>query len=133
MSLSQYESLLNESDYGAWMGAIGYRPNHFTVLVNNLKEYSDIRTLNDFLKSKGFKLNSSGGEIKGGPDVLLEQSSTVANRVEVKFTDGKKEIPSCYFEFAKRYPLDSGELYQGFIAKSADKIFESTNTHHFSQ
>ncbi|REJ62002.1 MAG: DUF1338 domain-containing protein, partial [Proteobacteria bacterium] len=25
------------------------------------------------------------------------------------------------------YPLDSGELYQGFVAKSADKIFESTN------
>ena len=65
VSLSQYESLLNESDYGAWMAAIGYRPNHFTVLVNNLKAYSDIRTLNDFLKSKGFKLNSSGGEIKG--------------------------------------------------------------------
>jgi len=51
----------------------------------------------------------------------------------VQFTDGKKEIPSCYFEFAKRYLLDSGELYQGFIAKSADKIFESTNTDHASQ
>mgnify|MGYP001471310139 CR=1 FL=1 len=87
----------------------------------------------DFLKSKGFKLNSSGGEVKGTPHVFLEQSSTLANRVEVKFTDGKKEIPSCYFEFAKRYALDSGELYQGFIAKSADKIFESTNTDHASQ
>ena len=128
VSLSQYETLLNESDYGAWMAAIGYRPNHFTVFINNLNKYSDIQTLNDFLKSKGFKLNSSGGEIKGGPDVLLEQSSTLANRVEVEFTDGKKEVPSCYFEFAKRYPIVSGELYQGFIAKSADKIFESTNT-----
>ena len=128
VSLSQYETLLKESDYGAWMAAIGYRPNHFTVSINNLKKYSDIQTLNDFLKSKGFKLNSSGGEIKGGPDMLLEQSSTLANRVEVEFTDGKKEVPSCYFEFAKRYPIVSGELYQGFIAKSADKIFESTNT-----
>jgi hypothetical protein len=128
VSLSQYETLLKESDYGAWMAAIGYRPNHFTVSINNLKKYSNIQTLNDFLKSKGFKLNSSGGEIKGGPDVLLEQSSTLANRVEVEFTDGKKEVPSCYFEFAKRYPIVSGELYQGFIAKSADKIFESTNT-----
>ena len=133
VSLSQHETLLNESDYGAWMAAIGYRPNHFTVSINNLKKYSDIHTLNDFLKSKGFKLNSSGGEVKGTPHVFLEQSSTVANRVEVEFTDGKKVIPSCYFEFAKRYPLDSGELYQGFIAKSADKIFESTNTDHGSQ
>ena len=133
VSLSQYETLLGESDYGAWVAAIGYRPNHFTVSVNNLKKYSDINTLNDFLKSKGFKLNSSGGEVKGTPHERLEQSSTLANRVEVEFTDGKKEIPSCYFEFAKRYPLDSGELYQGFIAKSADKIFESTNTENASQ
>jgi hypothetical protein len=115
------------------MAAIGYRPNHFTVFINNLKTYSDIHKLNDFLKSKGFELNSSGGEVKGTPHVFLEQSSTLANRIEVEFTDGKKEIPSCYFEFAKRYPLASGELYQGFVAKSADKIFESTNTQHASR
>lgn len=128
VSTSQYETLLSESDYGAWMAAIGYRPNHFTVFINQLKKYSDIQILNDFLTSKGFRLNARGGEIKGSPQVLLEQSSTLANRVEVEFTDGKKEIPSCYFEFAKRYPLASGELYQGFVATSADKIFESTNT-----
>lgn len=87
------------------MAAIGYRPNHFTVLINNLKKYADVHTLNDFLKSKGFKLNSSGGEVKGTPRVFLQQSSTLANGVEVEFTDGKTEIPSCYFEFAKRYPL----------------------------
>ena len=127
VSESQYETLLEESDYGAWMAAIGYRPNHFTVFVNHLEKYSDLETLNDFLKAKGFKLNTSGGEIKGTPKLCLEQSSTLANRVEVEFTDGKREIPSCYFEFARRYPLASGELYQGFIAKSADKIFESTN------
>ena len=48
VSLSQHETLLNESDYGAWMAAIGYRPNHFSVSINNLKKYSDIHTLNDF-------------------------------------------------------------------------------------
>ena len=127
VSASQYETLKKESDYGAWMAAIGYRPNHFTVFVNHLKKYSDLETLNDFLKAKGFKLNTSGGEIKGTPQVFLEQSSTLANSVKVEFTDSKREIPSCYFEFAKRYPLASGELYHGFVAKSADKIFESTN------
>ena len=132
VSASQYENLLKESDYGAWMAAIGYRPNHFTVSVNHLKKYSDLETLNNFLKAKGFRLNASGGEIKGTPHVFLEQSSTLANRVQVEFTDGKKEVPSCYFEFAKRYPLASGELYQGFVAKSADKIFESTNTQRVS-
>ena len=127
LSSSQYEALLEESEYGAWVAAIGYRPNHFTIFVNHLKKYADLETLNDFLKTNGFKLNTSGGEIKGTPQVFLEQSSTLANRVEIEFIDGKREIPSCYFEFAKRYPLDSGELYQGFVAKSADKIFESTN------
>jgi hypothetical protein len=47
--------------------------------------------------------------------------------IEVDFTEGKKEIPGCYYEFARRYPDQSGKLYSGFIAKSADKIFESTD------
>jgi hypothetical protein len=51
----------------------------------------------------------------------------LADNIEVEFTDKKLVIPSCYFEFAKRYPLADGNLYQGFVAKSADKIFESTD------
>lgn len=121
-----YQELLKESDYAAWVAAFGYRPNHFTVFINELKKYSDISVLNDFLKTKGFKLNSSGGEIKGSKEVFLEQSSTLANNVEVSFEDGKMTIPACYYEFAKRYPLKDGNIYQGFVAASADKIFEST-------
>ena len=34
---------------------------------------------------------------------------------------------SRYYELAKRYPLPSGELFQGFVPASADKIFESTD------
>lgn len=30
-------------------------------------------------------------------------------------------------ELASRYPTASGELFQGFIATSADKIFDSTD------
>lgn len=121
-----YNELLKESDYAAWVAAFGYRPNHFTVFINELKKYSDIRVLNEFLKSQGFKLNSSGGEVKGSQEVLLEQSSTLANNVDVKFEDGTLNIPACYYEFAKRYPTKEGKLYQGFVAASADKIFEST-------
>ncbi|MCM2351180.1 MAG: DUF1338 domain-containing protein [Bacteriovoracaceae bacterium] len=122
-----YNELLKESDYAAWVSAFGYRPNHFTVLINSLKKFFDIKVLNEFLKEQGFKLNSSGGEIKGSKEVCLEQSSTLANNIEVTFDDGKLTIPACYYEFAKRYPLASGELYQGFVAASADKIFESTS------
>lgn len=122
-----YNALLKESDYAAWVSAFGYRPNHFTVFINTLKKFNDIVTLNTYLKDQGFKLNASGGEVKGNKEVCLEQSSTLANNIEVQFEDGKLTIPACYYEFAKRYPMSNGELYQGFVAASADKIFESTN------
>lgn len=123
-----YQELLNASEYAGWMSAFGFCANHFTVNVNALKTFKSLEELNTFLKSNGFQLNSSGGEIKGGPSVYLEQSSTLAGKMKVKFNDGIHEIPSCYYEFAKRYNLPNGELYHGFVEKSADKIFESTDT-----
>ena len=72
-------------------------------------------------------MNSSGGEIKGTPEELLQQSSIMANHINVEFKEGVYSIPGCYYEFAQRYPDETGKLYSGFIAKSADKIFESTN------
>lgn len=122
-----YTKLAEVSEYASWVYAWGFRPNHFTVNINQLDQFKNIRDLNVFIKSLGIKLNASGGEIKGTPEELLEQSSTMANEEPVDFTDGKHKVPACYYEFAKRYALASGQLYQGFIAKSADKIFESTN------
>jgi Domain of unknown function (DUF1338) len=122
-----YTKLAEESEYASWVYAYGFRPNHFTVSINHLKNFQDIYKLNDFLKSHNFTLNTSGGEVKGTPAELLEQSSTMANKIKVSFSEGEFEIPGCYYEFAKRYSLPNGKLYQGFIAKSADKIFESTN------
>lgn len=51
----------------------------------------------------------------------------MAGEIQWQFGDGVYSIPACYYEFAKRYPMANGNLYHGFIAKSADKIFESTN------
>ena len=51
----------------------------------------------------------------------------MAGHLDVEFAEGTYRIPSCYYEFALRYKMEDGELYSGFIAKSADKIFESTN------
>lgn len=127
LAYAAYEKLLAESEYAAWMSAFGFRVNHFTVYFNALKTFKSFPEFNEFLKQNGFKLNSSGGEIKGSPQEYLEQSSTLAHPVEVLFADGKKTIPGCYYEFAKRYPLPSGKMFTGFVAQSADKIFESTN------
>jgi hypothetical protein len=125
---TEYKTLLEESEYAAWMSAFGFRVNHFTVNVNALKKFNNLQALNDFIKSNGYKLNAAGGEIKGSKDVYLEQSSTLADKVKVQFSDGTFEIPSVYYEFALRYKLADGKLYQGFVEKSADKIFESTDT-----
>ncbi len=122
-----YSKLAAESEYASWVYAWGHRPNHFTVSVNQLTHLTTLPAINDFITKLGFKLNNSGGVIKGTPEELLEQSSTMANIIGVEFADGIHDIPGCYYEFAKRYQMKNGEYYQGFIAKSADKIFESTN------
>ncbi len=126
-SIEIYNQLKNESEYAAWMAAYGFRPNHFTVLVNRLNTFVDLSELNHYLKQNGYKLNDAGGEIKGSQSVYLEQSSTLAATIKHRFCDGELTIPSCYYEFAKRYEMADGKLYQGFVAKSADKIFESTD------
>jgi len=127
LSFDQFNQLKRVSEYAAWMAAYGFRVNHFTVSINHLKNFGSIREVNQFLKDNGFQLNESGGEVKGTPDELLEQSSTIAYNKEIDFSDGKQIIPACYYEFAKRYPKPNGSLFKGFIAGSADKIFESTN------
>ncbi|MGE0268142.1 MAG: DUF1338 domain-containing protein [Candidatus Omnitrophota bacterium] len=127
VSYDTYHQLKEESEYAGWMSVFGFRANHFTVLFNALKTFKDLQDFNKFIKNSGYPLNASGGEIKGSPQEFLEQSSTLAHQVEVKFSDQTKTIPACYYEFARRYPLPNGKLFSGFVAQSADKIFESTD------
>lgn len=122
-----YQALLAESEYAAWVAAFGFRVNHFTVDVNQLSTFPDLAALGAFLRDHGFTLNTAGGVIKGTPADRLEQTSTRADSVEVAFLDSQVRIPSCYYEFATRHALPSGELFHGFIPTSADKIFESTD------
>lgn len=124
---AEYESLRLASEYAAWVGAFGFRVNHFTVNVNALTTFPDLESLNAFLIEHGFRLNDAGGAIKGTPAEHLEQSATLADSIVVELADGTLRIPSCYYEFARRYLLPSGELFHGFVPDSADKIFESTD------
>lgn len=127
LSFADYQILAKESEYASWLAAHGYGANHFTVSVNQLNQLDEVKQVNDHLRQAGFVINESGGEVKGSPEVLLEQSSTMADKVPVNFTEGSEIIPGGFYEFAKRYPMENGELYPGFVAASADKIFESTN------
>lgn len=127
VSRADYATLADESEYAAWVAAFGFRANHFTILVNALERFDGLQQLNAFLNDQGYCLNTSGGQIKGSPEVYLEQSSTLADKVAVQFSDGTATIPCGYYEFARRYPLPNGQLFQGFVAGSADRIFESTD------
>jgi hypothetical protein len=130
VSFKEAQALANESEYAGWLAAFGFRANHFTILVNELKTVSSLQELNDLLTQAGFPLNREGGEIKGSPEAFLEQSSTVAPNVSVSFSDGDHPFPGCYYEFARRYLLPSGKLFNGFVTSSADKIFQSTDRRH---
>ena len=127
VSYNTYVTLREESEYAAWLYVFGFRANHFTVSINHLEHFEGIEEVNTYLKSKKFPMNTSGGEVKGTTEQLLEQSSTLADQVEVKFSEGVYKVPLCYYEFAKRYNDSDGKLFSGFIAGSADKIFESTD------
>ncbi|MFA0312662.1 succinyldiaminopimelate aminotransferase [Vibrio splendidus] len=127
LSFADFQVLAKESEYASWLAAHGYGANHFTVSVNQLNEFDEVQAVNDYLSNSGFTINASGGQVKGSPEVLLEQSSTMADKVPVSFIEGNEVIPGGFYEFAKRYAMANGELYTGFVAASADKIFESTN------
>ena len=127
-SFEEYQAVMEESEYGAWLLAIGVRVNHFTVSVNHLHTTDCIREVLQRVKDAGFAVNTVGGEVKGTPEALLEQGSTMADRQNYIFAGGEEfEIPTCFYEFAKRYPDAEGVVYQGFVEANADKIFESTN------
>jgi hypothetical protein len=127
IAYADYEHLRRESEYAAWLSAFGFLANHFTVDVGQMKTFASLEQFNEFIKDSGYPLNTSGGEIKGSPAEYLEQSSTLAGEIEVVFSDGTHAIPACYYEFARRYIQADGRRFEGFIAKSADKIFESTD------
>lgn len=138
---ADYQALLNESEYAAWVIYNRYYLNHYTISVHDLKPgYSNLEDFNLFVESLGLKLNSEGGKIKVSPDGLLCQSSTVAEMQEAVFAQGETmEIAGSYVEFSERLVLPeyadlandeirSIHRREGFETGNADKIFESTYT-----
>jgi hypothetical protein len=142
---ADYQRLLAESEYAAWVIYNRYYLNHFTIAVHNLPAgCNTIEEFNRFLEEHGFTLNDSGGKAKVSEDGKLVQSSTVAAMVDATFSNGRggteiHTISGSYVEFAERTVLDAfvhlpadqirrEHRREGFEAASADKIFESTYT-----
>lgn len=126
-----YETLLAESEYAAWVIYNRYYLNHYTISVHTLKPgYSRLEEFDAFVEGLGIKLNDAGGKIKTSADGLLRQSATVAKMVQAVFAEGEqKEIAGSYVEFAERNIIPGTDRYRdGFETSNADKIFESTYT-----
>ena len=120
-----YTELKEESEYAAWVATFGFMVNHFTISINDCNTFSSLNEVNSFLKENGYRINDSGGDIKGSVEHGLEQSSILAESIPVQFNpieSSPHDIPGCYYEFALRH-----NNFDGFIAGSADKIFESTD------
>jgi 2-oxoadipate dioxygenase/decarboxylase-like protein len=124
---SDYERLAHESEYAAWLCALGLHANHFTLNVNAFKKLTSIEAVLSFVESAGYAVNTAGGRVKGSPALMLEQGSTLADQMPVPFAHGERKIPTCYYEFALRYPDANGSLFEGFVETSANRIFESTD------
>lgn len=128
LSFDDYQVLVEESEYASWLSTLGLRANHFTVSLNHLQGEPEMQAVIELLDQKGFAMNKAGGTIKGEPKDLLVQAATLADKVRVEFSCGTtKQVPSCFYEFARRYPEANGVLFEGFITNNADKIFESTH------
>ncbi|GAB4039714.1 2-oxoadipate dioxygenase/decarboxylase family protein [Spirosoma gilvum] len=140
-TLADYQRLLDESEYAAWVIYNRYYLNHFTISVHNLKPgYNTIDEYVAFLERRGFRLNTAGGTIKVSPDGDLRQASTVAQMIDAEFAgEDVHRIAGSYVEFAERRVLPQfrdlpaeqitrQHRREGFETGNADKIFESTFT-----
>ena len=130
ITLADYQLLSDESEYAGWLASLGLRANHFTVSLNHLKGEPEMQTVVDLLLDNDYAINVVGGAIKGVPNDLLVQSSTMADQIDMAFACGTTaKVPSCFYEFARRYNDANGKVFKGFLAANADKIFESTHRH----
>lgn len=140
-TVEDYQTLLEESEYAAWVIYNRYYLNHYTISVHSLKPcFNNLEDFNDFVESLDIKLNDAGGKIKTSSDGLLRQSSTIAGMHEGVFANGEyAKVSGSYVEFAERSvlpqyrDLPEGEILRhhrrdGFETANADKIFESTYT-----
>ena len=145
-SLKDYKTLLDISEYAAWVIYNRYYLNHYTISVHNLKAgYNTLVDFNKFLNDIGVVLNDSGGYIKQSADKLLLQSSTVSQQQQAIFANQETySIAGSYVEFAERRVLPQfrnmdpktitrKHRRDGFEAANADKIFESTYTEQTSK
>ena len=85
-----YDLLKEESEF--WVATFGFIVNHFTISVTDCESFDNLEQVNSYLKENGYRINDSGGEIKGSVEQGLEQSSILAEDIMVNFDSIDNEI-----------------------------------------
>jgi hypothetical protein len=119
ISSAAVEALRAESEYAAWVAAFGFRAHHFAVDVDSLRGFAGLAEVNRFLDESGVHIDPAGGAIKGSPATLVEQSSTVADEVDLELIDGTQRVRGGSYELIRRHRRADGTRFEGFTAESA--------------
>ncbi|KXZ54720.1 hypothetical protein GPECTOR_4g788 [Gonium pectorale] len=140
-TLGQYEQLLAESEYAAWVLAHGYNLNHTAVALHRLPPTGRGADIHDFarrLQGAGLDMNPEGGIVKVSPDGLLLQCAVLADTLPYNFACGRsRQVAAAYVEFVQRLRLPQfaslrddevreEHLREGFEVGNADRLYAST-------
>lgn len=131
---NEFEILKKENNLLSWVALFGRRVNHFGICIN---EHADYKNFTDFLdnikKLNALKLNSVGGEIKGGTRDGIAQASSIGSPITVELKGGKVKANKSFMEFVWRYPTKEkpetwDDYFNGFVANNATYVIESLYT-----
>lgn len=122
---ADYQTLVAESPPAARLAALGFRADLVAVDIDSLSTFPDLHALAAFLIDHGERLEDRGGVVKGSRAHRLERCATRPDMITVAFSDVTVRIPGSCYEFTRRYPLPSGELFHGFVATSASSPIEA--------
>jgi len=133
-TLNEFHTVHEFNELLAWVLIHGRKPNHFTLSIHLLDQFTDLADFNQFIEGElKLPLNHEGGTIKGGREAGIAQSSTIGNLETIQLADGSIHLPSGFIEFVWRYPSEEkneqpalwSDYFTGFVAQHADNVIES--------
>lgn len=136
-TVAEFKQVQAFNELIAWVLVYGRRPNHFTLSVHLMNQFSNLSEFNRFVESTAkLALNSDGGTIKGNEMTGIAQSSTLGITESVALADGTVELPTGFAEFVWRSPragLQSkperwDDYFTGFVAQYANHVIKSLYT-----
>jgi hypothetical protein len=101
---ADYQALLPESEYGAWMIAQRFHVIHYTLAIHSLRGLNTLAAFNAFLERRNFTFHGAPDKIiRSSADGLLLQSSVIPRTLPIGFANEEQHaIPGPYLAFTQR-------------------------------